>query len=237
VRHRTRIELSARDSGKVIAAAEKWISQFDPKRKEDAHHFLEALWVHQQHNVINDELLNVVLDSPEPNARIAAETVKHLWYTVNTTGGSGLVPEPKPKKAKAAKPKSGVYADSAKLTEVRIGTIVEKMQFDVTEFVVKAGKNVKLTFFNPDFMNHNLVMVEPGAADEVGMAALSMGAKGFETGYVPDSDKILFASKLLENNQEQVIEFVAPDKPGDYQYVCTFPGHHILMRGIMKVIE
>jgi azurin len=69
------------------------------------------------------------------------------------------------------------------------------------------------------------------------MAALSMGAKGFEAGYVPASDKILFASKLLENKEEQVFEFVAPKKPGDYQFVCTFPGHHIMMRGVMKVIK
>ena len=234
--HRTRIELSGRDSKEVIAAATQWLAQFDPKSKEHAHHFLEGLWLHQQHNILDEALLNLVLTSPEPHARIAAKTVEHLWYSVDTTGGTGLAKVVKAKK-EAAPPKSGVVADSAKLTEVRIGTIVEKMQFDVKEFAVKAGKNVKLTFFNPDFMNHNLVMVKPGAADEVGMAALAMGAKGFETGYVPVSDKVLFATKLIENNQEQVIEFVAPTEPGDYQFVCTFPGHHILMRGIMKVIK
>ncbi len=236
VRHRTRVELSGRETESVIGAVNQWLAQFDPKRSEDVHHFLEGLWVHQQHNVLNDELLQIVLDSPEPHARNAAKTVEHLWYTVDTTGGEGLIVVKAPKKEPAA-PKSGVIADSSELTEVRIGTIVEKMQFDVTQFAVKAGKKVKLTFFNPDFMNHNLVMVQPGAADEVGLAALAMGAKGFETGYVPQSDKILFASKLLENKQEQVIEFVAPSEPGDYQFVCTFPGHHIMMRGIMQVIE
>jgi hypothetical protein len=35
----------------VIGAAQKWVSQFDPKKKADAHHILEALWLHQQHNV------------------------------------------------------------------------------------------------------------------------------------------------------------------------------------------
>ena len=85
------------------------------------------------------------------------KTVEHLWYAVNTTGGEGLINQPKPKKEKEAAPKSGVVADSPELTEVRIGTIVEKMQFDVPEFAVKAGKKVRLTFFNPDFMNHNLV--------------------------------------------------------------------------------
>ncbi len=236
VRHRSRVELSGRETESVIGTVNQWLAQFDPKSSEDAHNFLEGLWVHQQHNVLNDELLEIVLNSPEPHARNAAKTVEHLWYTVDTTGGEGLIVEKAPKKEKAA-PKSGVIADSAELTEVRIGTIVEKMQFDVTQFAVKAGKKVKLTFFNPDFMNHNLVMVQPGAADEVGLAALAMGAKGFETGYVPQSDKILFASKLLENKQEQVIEFVAPSEPGDYQFVCTFPGHHIMMRGIMQVME
>lgn len=236
VRHRTRVELSGRETESVIGAVNQWLAQFDPKRKEDAHHFLEGLWVHQQHNVLNDELLQIVLDSPESHARNAAKTVEHLWYTVDTTGGEGLIVVKAPKKEPAA-PKSGVVADSPQLTEVRIGTIVEKMQFDVTQFTVKAGKKVKLTFFNPDFMNHNLVMVQPGAADEVGLAALAMGAKGFEAEYVPLSDKILFASKLLENKQEEVIEFTAPNEPGDYQFVCTFPGHHILMRGIMQVIK
>ena len=27
------------------------MKQFDPKKKEDAHHLLEALWLFQQHNV------------------------------------------------------------------------------------------------------------------------------------------------------------------------------------------
>lgn len=236
VRHRTRVELSGRDTEQVIEAANEWLAQFDPRSKEDAHHFLEALWIHQQHNVLNDELLKIVLKSPEPHARNAAKTVEHLWYSVDTTGGEGLVVVKAPKKEKAT-PKSGVTADNPDLTEVRIGTVVEKMQYDVTQFAVKAGKEVRLTFFNPDFMNHNLVMVQPGAADEVGLAAIAMGAKGFETGYIPASEKILFGSKLLENKEEEVIEFTAPTEPGDYQYVCTFPGHHILMRGIMQVIE
>ena len=50
VRYRTRIELSARDTKDVIAACEEWIKKFDPTKKEHAHHLLEALWVHQQHN-------------------------------------------------------------------------------------------------------------------------------------------------------------------------------------------
>jgi mono/diheme cytochrome c family protein/lysophospholipase L1-like esterase len=87
VRHRTQVELSERDSKEVIAATQAWIKQFDPKKAEDAHPLLEALWIHQQHNVRNTDLLEAVLSSPEQHARIAAATVKHLWGPADPTQG------------------------------------------------------------------------------------------------------------------------------------------------------
>ena len=86
-------------------------------------------------------------------------------------------------------------------------------------------------------MPHNIVLVNPGKADPVAMEALNLGAKGFDLGFVPPSKEIIWASKLLNQSEEEVIEFNAPKKVGDYPYVCTFPGHHILMRGILKVIK
>ncbi len=87
VRHRTRIELSERDPKEVIAAVAEWVEQFDTKKKEDAHHLLEALWQHQQHDIRNRELLTVLLNSPEPHARIAAATVEHHWGPADPTQG------------------------------------------------------------------------------------------------------------------------------------------------------
>lgn len=79
IRYRARVELSERDSAEVIAATEKWLQQFDPTSEADAHHMLEGLWVHQQHNVVNRDLLNLVLFSPVPHARIGAERVRQMW--------------------------------------------------------------------------------------------------------------------------------------------------------------
>ncbi|HAW99526.1 MAG TPA: hypothetical protein DCX67_13415, partial [Opitutae bacterium] len=79
VRHRARIELSERNTDDVIRETEKWLKQFDAKNKAHAHHFLEALWIHQQHNVVNGELLGKVLASPENHAKIAAKTVEQFW--------------------------------------------------------------------------------------------------------------------------------------------------------------
>ena len=79
VRHRTRVELSERSADEVIPAVKKWVKQFDPKKKEDAIPLLEALWVHQQFNVRNRELLDAVSGSAEPHAVIAANVVRHHW--------------------------------------------------------------------------------------------------------------------------------------------------------------
>ena len=87
VRQRARIELSGRDSKAVIAATRQWMAQFDAKNPADAHGLLEALWIHQQHNVRDLALLETVLDSPEPHARNAAATVKQLWGPADPTKG------------------------------------------------------------------------------------------------------------------------------------------------------
>ncbi len=79
VRHRTRVELSERKTADVIAETKKWVATLDPKKKEDARQLLEALWIHQQHNVRDRDLLNAVLSSPEPHAALAAKTVLHHW--------------------------------------------------------------------------------------------------------------------------------------------------------------
>jgi azurin len=133
--------------------------------------------------------------------------------------------------------KSGILSDTKNLTTIRIATLVEKMKYDTPNLTVQAGKKVKLIFTNPDSMPHNIVLVNPGKADPVAMEAMNLGAKGFDLGFVPLSKEIIWASKLLNQSEEEVIEFDAPLKPDEYPYVCTFPGHHILMRGILKVVK
>ena len=88
VRHRSRVELSAHDSVSVIAATKEWMKDFDPNDETEAHHLLEALWLHQQHGVRNEDLLNTLLGSEVEHAVVAANTVKHFWHNVDTKGSS-----------------------------------------------------------------------------------------------------------------------------------------------------
>jgi len=111
------------------------------------------------------------------------------------------------------------------------------MLYTVTRFEVKAGQPVKLVFNNPDVTQHNLVIVQPGAAMEVGMAGNLMAAQkdGLKKSFIPESNKILHHTKLLSQDQTAVLRFKAPKQPGEYPYLCTFPGHWVIMRGVMVV--
>ncbi len=232
IRQRTRVELDSRDAKEVMSALQEWIKQFDPAKKEDAHPLLEALWLHQQFNVKNVALLGQLLKSPEPHARIAAATVQHLWFNVEASQRGGIIAE---EVGSATDQKSGILSDTPELTTIRIATVPERMSYDVKELTLKAGKKVRLTFVNADFMPHNILLTKPGRADDIAAKALTLGAKGFDLGWVPESPDILWHSRLLDAGKEEVIEFTAPAAPGDYPYVCSFPGHHIVMRGMMKV--
>jgi uncharacterized cupredoxin-like copper-binding protein/glucose/arabinose dehydrogenase len=115
-------------------------------------------------------------------------------------------------------------------------TPIPGLKFSITNITVKAGTKVKLTFRNTDDMLHNFVVTLPESADFVGAAALKMGLNGEQNNYVPDMNHVLFHTLLLQPGKSDTIYFTAPDKPGDYQYVCTYPGHYLLMRGLFRVL-
>ncbi len=171
------------------------------------------------------------------------------YYSLNAIpAGSGPACAVTPKSlAAAANNKNGCGSDPAKCVRVQpaswtkgpdivlqIGT-KPGLKFDIEEIKVPAGSKVKLVFNNNDDMLHNLVIVNPGKGNEVGKLAMDMGLSGSQLAYVPASKDVLFNTCLLEPETSQTIYFTAPRTPGDYTYVCTFPGHYAVMKGIMKV--
>jgi putative heme-binding domain-containing protein len=79
VRYRVRIELGSRDSDAVVAAIKKWIANLDKNDPHYEHHLMEALWIHQYHNVVDVALLKRMLSSPDYHARAAATRVLCYW--------------------------------------------------------------------------------------------------------------------------------------------------------------
>ena len=79
VRERAKIELGARDTQQVVAAAKAWLSALDRNDPEFEHHRTEGLWLHQWHNVVDAGLLQQVLGSKDHRARAAAARVLCYW--------------------------------------------------------------------------------------------------------------------------------------------------------------
>ncbi len=119
--------------------------------------------------------------------------------------------------------------------EITIGTEGDAMAFDKKEFEVKAGQTVKVTFKNnasPGGLQHNLLFVKPGSEQAVANASIQAGN---DKGWVPAVDANVFAhTKLINAGETDVVTFVAP-AAGDYPYICTFPGHAMVMKGTMHV--
>jgi putative heme-binding domain-containing protein len=113
------------------------------------------------------------------------------------------------------------------------------MVYDKERLVVQVGKPVEIIFENPDLMPHNFVIVQPGFLEEVGMLAETTAQQpdAAQRQWVPPSDKIILASKLLQPRDSQKLSYTAPMKPGVYPYVCTFPGHWRRMYGALYVVE
>ncbi|XWW44433.1 ThuA domain-containing protein [Fibrella sp. USSR17] len=120
---------------------------------------------------------------------------------------------------------------------IQMKTVREEMRFDKKTFSVPAGKTVIIVLENPDAMQHNLVVGKPKSTDRIGKLADAMitAKDGAEKNYVPESSDILAATALVNPNQTVRLRFKAPDQPGDYPYLCTFPGHWRIMNGVMTV--
>jgi glucose/arabinose dehydrogenase/azurin len=78
-RELAKIELGKHETPKVIEAVNRWIKTLDATDPAYEHNLLEALWVHQWHNVVDLNLLQRVLHSPQPEARAAAGRVLCYW--------------------------------------------------------------------------------------------------------------------------------------------------------------
>ncbi len=122
-------------------------------------------------------------------------------------------------------------------TVIQLSALLSKMMFDKTIIRVKQGDDISLVFDNQDDMAHNVVIVKPGALQKVGKAADAMSVlkDGYEKNFVPEMPEVLFFTPLIQAGRSYRLDFKAPSTPGEYPFVCTFPGHWQVMKGIIKV--
>ena len=108
-----------------------------------------------------------------------------------------------------------------------------KMAYLTTEFTVKSGQTVTLIMENTasmEVMKHNIVVLnDESKINEVGIQAINA------PNYLPENDAIIAATPMANAGESTEVTFTAPNKPGKYAYICTFPGHYSMMKGYMIV--
>ena len=120
---------------------------------------------------------------------------------------------------------------------LRVQAVPNQMQFAPRELRARAGQPVRIVFENPDSMPHNFVLVARGAEEEVGVLADEMASDptSLAKHFIPASPKVLHATPLVNPSARAELVFTAPAQPGRYPYLCTFPGHWRIMRGVLIV--
>ncbi len=181
------------------------------------------------------------------NCALASHTMRVHWEgnprfniakILKEAARVSVVKEPPPTASEAQ------FDSQVNLKVVKIGCMPERMLFTLKDFAVQPGQPVKVVFTNPDATDHNLVFVKPDALAEVGMAAneLAKDPRNANSDFIPPQkrDLILHASPMIGPTRASlihVLRFKAPTEPGIYPYVCTFPGHWVVMNGVMIVAE
>jgi plastocyanin len=111
------------------------------------------------------------------------------------------------------------------------------LQFSPRVLTATAGERLSLTFDNPDVIPHNWVLGTRGSTSQLFALANQFIAdpRAYAMHYVPPTPDILVYTRLVEPAATTSIHFNAPAEPGDYPYLCTFPGHAAIMRGVLQV--
>lgn len=177
---------------------------------------------------------------------VATGGVVLLWVAAFVFDGLGSL---RPKKAKeeagsapvAAAP--ATTATTAPAADIPVLEVTIKpdpanpLAYDTKSISAKAGQKVKLTFNNthPTLPQpHNFVLgklgIDKGKMLGIAMAAMTLVDKGF----IPESPDILAHTGLIQPNTSETIEFTLP-AAGEYNYICTFPGHGAIMNGTITV--
>jgi glucose/arabinose dehydrogenase/uncharacterized cupredoxin-like copper-binding protein len=179
--------------------------------------------------------LNNIPDGEKLNIAVAPKH-NHSVMTVSAKPAAGKT-NAKPAAALAAKRVTEMPASWGQPDyTIAMGT-KPGLKFAPELFRVRPGSKVKVVFNNDDDMLHNFVVVLPGTAIQVGEMAMKLGLDGQQKNYIPETEKVLYHTNLLQPNTSEAIYFVAPQKPGDYTYECSVPGHFYVMQGTMKVVK
>ncbi len=180
-----------------------------------------------QPEIFRDLFLTVHrLDEPfplEPGRAVPAKGIEPHPILADIALATTRVPNPWLKRNHQARP---VVIEAGK-----------NLTFATRSFQVKPGEAIRLTFRNPDVVPHNWALLKPGSLQAVGELTNRLVADpdAVARHYIPQTADVLVYTDVVLPQDEFTIWFQAPREPGRYPYLCTFPGHWMVMNGELIV--
>lgn len=162
-------------------------------------------------------------------ARSTIVACASLLLLAGCGGGGGEAQKPAAEPSAASQP-------AGRLVEI---TSNDSMQFSLKEITAAPGEALRVSLHNVGkmpkaAMAHNWVLLVPMEESAVLGFAQSLATRA--PSYLPeDMSKVLAHTRLLGPGERDEAVFNAPKEPGKYPFVCTFPGHAALMKGVLVV--
>lgn len=109
----------------------------------------------------------------------------------------------------------------------------DMMQFDKKELITFDGQIIVLTLEHTGSMpkatmGHNFVLLDQSISVS---AYANRAMKAKENDYIPEDPKLTIAhTKMIGGGESTEIIFKTPDV-GEYDFMCSFPGHYSIMKG------
>ncbi len=141
--------------------------------------------------------------------------------------------------ALACPPAAPVRAQSAAVRTVDLQAS-DNMRFTPARIDARPGERLRVVLKNvgtmpKTAMAHNFVLLRRGA-DPRAFADKSATAR--DSNYIAPTLKgeVLASTALVGPGETAEVTFMAPEKPGDYVFLCSYPGHFVVgMRGTLTV--
>jgi azurin len=158
-----------------------------------------------------------------------------LWSVASALAADPPPPNPaSTPSATPSAPASSVTPKADKKKSVKVAMEMrDGMRFEPPRFEAKPGDDVIVSLENADSTHqpHNFLVLQPGKREEVVMQSLALGDKGPEQEFVPVNPAIIVHSALLNPDGTSTVHFKMPAEKGIYPYICSMPGHGMIMYG------
>lgn len=116
----------------------------------------------------------------------------------------------------------------------------DNMQFDVKRIEAKAGEELEVQLTTVSSMPktemaHNFLLLAKNTPVD---AFVMEAAMARATDYIPAGKKsfVLAGTAMAGGGETVKVTFKAPTEPGEYLFICSFPGHYMAgMKGVLVV--